>query len=71
LKAAINTRPASETSRTRYMEACIFALEPSVEGLFNAALKAGWDRESVLLAIINIAANSAEKIKSSPGVMHS
>ncbi len=69
--AAINTPPTSETSRTQHMKACIFALEPSVEGLFNAALKAGWDQEPVLVAIINIAANSAEKIKSSPRVMHS
>ncbi|WP_157385308.1 hypothetical protein [Rhizobium freirei] len=49
----------------------MFALEPSIESLVTAALKAGWDRESVLLAIINSAMSNAEKIQSSSPMMHS
>ncbi len=71
MNPTINTAPVSEMPETHYMEACMFALEPFVDSLFNAALKAGWGPESILLAIINIAANNAEKIKPSLQVMHS
>ncbi|MGZ9720047.1 hypothetical protein [Rhizobium miluonense] len=49
----------------------MFAIEPSIESLFTAALKAGWDRESILLAIINSAISNAEKIQSPSRMMHS
>jgi hypothetical protein len=53
------------------MEICIFALEPSVESLIAAALDAGWDEGSVLLAIINSAMSRAEKTQLPSQVMHS
>lgn len=71
MKPAINPPPADDTSQTRYMDACIFALEPSVEGLIAAALEAGWDQGSVLLAIINSAMSHAEKAQLPAQVMHS
>jgi len=53
------------------VDACIFALEPSVEGLIAAALEAGWNQESVLLAIINSAMSHAEKAQLPAQLMHS
>ncbi|MFT4181388.1 MAG: hypothetical protein QM636_05645 [Rhizobium sp.] len=71
MKPAINPPPADDISQTRYMDACIFALEPSVESLVATALEAGWDEASVLLALINNAMSRFEKARLPSQVMHS
>jgi len=71
LKPAINPPPSEETSHTQYMAACLFALEPSIESLLAAALKSGWKREYVLLAIMAVAAKDSEETGLLPGPLHS
>lgn len=71
MKPAINPPPSEETSHARYLAACLFALEPSVEGLLAAAQKSGWKREYVLLAIMAIAMSDAEDTVSSRKPLHS
>lgn len=71
MKPAINPPPAEETSHTKYLAACLFALEPSIESLLSAALKSGWKRDYVLLAIMAITANDGEETSSSCGSLHS
>lgn len=61
MKAAINPPPSEEASQARYLAACLFALEPSIESLLSAALKSGWKRKFVLLAIIAIAMNDGKE----------
>lgn len=71
MKAIINPPPAEETSRAKYLAACLFALEPSIEGLLAAALKSGWKREYVLLALMAIAMNDDKESGAPHNSLHS
>lgn len=70
MRPAINP-PPSEASQTNYLTACLFALEPSIESLVAAAMKSGWKREYVLLAIMAIALNDGSTNRSSSKSLHS
>lgn len=71
MKPAINPPPSEETSHARYLAACLFALEPSLESLLAAALKSGWKREYVLLAILAITMNDGKENETSQRSLHS
>ncbi|TWB19641.1 hypothetical protein FBZ99_101414 [Rhizobium sp. ERR 1071] len=71
MRPAINPPPSEAASQTNYLTACLFALEPSIESLVAAAMKSGWKREYVLLAIMDIALNDGGTNPSSPKSLHS
>jgi hypothetical protein len=65
LRPAINPPSSEPESHTNYLTACLFALEPSIEGLIAAAVKSGWKREYIVLAIMAIALNDSSENGSS------
>ncbi|WP_197070137.1 hypothetical protein [uncultured Rhizobium sp.] len=71
LRPAINPPPSEAASHANYLTACLFALEPSIESLIEAAMKSGWKREYVLLAIMAIALNDSSANGSSSQPLHS
>lgn len=71
MKPAINPPPSEEISNAKYLAACLFALEPSLESLLAAAQTSGWKREYVLLAIMAITMNDGEETASSRRSLHS
>ena len=48
--------PTVSASHPNYRSECQFALEPSLQGLIDMAVEAGWDRRQVSLAIWFLAA---------------
>ncbi|SCB41247.1 hypothetical protein GA0061103_5788 [Rhizobium multihospitium] len=71
MRPAINPPPLEAASQTNYLTACLFALEPSIESLVAAAMKSGWKREYVLLAIMAIALNDGSTNRPSSQSLHS
>ncbi|MCZ4072105.1 hypothetical protein [Agrobacterium sp. LMR679] len=55
-KTKINGPSRAPDEGPRYQEECQFALEPSVSKLIELAVDAGWDREQVVYALLNLAA---------------
>lgn len=51
---SINSPGAVHPLDPTYFLQCSFALEPSVEGLIELAVEAGWSRKEVVIAIIFI-----------------
>ena len=49
--------PREEQGSVEYLSECVFAVEPSVVSLIEAAAMAGWSRKQLLVAIM-IAADS-------------
>ncbi|WP_204326310.1 hypothetical protein [Rhizobium lusitanum] len=71
MKPAINPPPSDAATHARYLAACLFALEPSVESLIAAATKSGWKRDYVLLAIMAIAMGDNGSTAAPAQPMHS
>ncbi len=71
LAPVINPPPPGETSRARYLAACLFALEPSIEGVVAGALQSGWKREYVLLAIMTLVMHDGDEMTSPTQSRHS
>lgn len=63
MRAHINPPPPEEISSTTYLEACIFALEPSIESLLAGAVKSGWRHEDVRLALMTLIMNDNDGVK--------
>jgi hypothetical protein len=59
MNAAINP-PSHRSSQDGYEAECLFAMEPSIETLIDAAVDAGWRREAIALAMVTIAAGLAD-----------
>ncbi len=58
MNASINP-PSPLSSQESYQAECLFALEPSIETLVGEAVKAGWKRDAITLAILMIVAGLA------------
>jgi len=71
LAPVINPPPSGETSRARYLAACLFALEPSIESVVAGALQSGWKREYVLLAIMTLVMHDGDEMTSPIKSRHS
>ncbi len=71
MKPAINPPPSDTGSHASYLAACLFALEPSIESLIVAAVKSGWRKEYVLLAIVAAAMGDNDSASSPSQPMHS
>ena len=54
MRAAINP-PSLSIGTLDYQSECQFALEPSIQGLLEKAMDAGWNRQQAAMAIIALA----------------
>lgn len=59
VKAAINP-PSLAISSMDYQTECQFALEPSVRGLLDKAVEAGWSRDQAATAIFALVFDSID-----------
>jgi hypothetical protein len=70
MRASINPPPL-QADDEKYLAQCLFALEPSIEGLVHAAVRSGWKRSFVLASIIAIAVEQVEDTAAQAPSLHS